>query len=43
MDSKRVFEGVKVADFAWIGVGPITVKYLADHGATVVLPQSLGE
>ena len=34
--SKQVFEGVKVADFAWIGVGPITVKYLADHGATVV-------
>ena len=30
------FEGVKVADFSWIGVGPITAKYLADHGATVV-------
>ena len=28
--------GVKVADFSWIGVGPITAKYLADHGATVV-------
>jgi benzylsuccinate CoA-transferase BbsF subunit len=36
MSSERVFEGVKIADFAWIGVGPITVKYLADHGATVV-------
>ncbi len=30
------FEGVKIADFSWIGVGPITAKYLADHGATVV-------
>ena len=30
------FAGVKVADFSWIGVGPITAKYLADHGATVV-------
>ncbi len=40
MDSKRVFEGVKVADFAWIGVGPITIKYLADHGATVVHVES---
>jgi benzylsuccinate CoA-transferase BbsF subunit len=40
MDSKRVFEGVKIADFAWIGVGPITVKYLADHGATVVHVES---
>jgi len=28
--------GVKIADFSWIGVGPITAKYLADHGATVV-------
>ncbi len=30
------FAGVKVADFSWIGVGPITAKYFADHGATVV-------
>ena len=30
------FAGLKVADFSWIGVGPITGKYLADHGATVV-------
>ena len=29
-------EGLKVVDFAWIGVGPITGKSLADHGATVV-------
>jgi crotonobetainyl-CoA:carnitine CoA-transferase CaiB-like acyl-CoA transferase len=29
-------EGVKIADFSWIGVGPITAKALADHGATVV-------
>ena len=30
------FAGVKVADFSWIGVGPISARYLADHGATVV-------
>jgi benzylsuccinate CoA-transferase BbsF subunit len=30
------FAGLKVADFSWIGVGPITAKYLADHGATTV-------
>ena len=30
------FEGIKVADFSWIGVGPITAKYLADHGAEVI-------
>jgi benzylsuccinate CoA-transferase BbsF subunit len=40
MDRTGVFEGVKIADFAWIGVGPITVKYLADHGATVVHVES---
>jgi crotonobetainyl-CoA:carnitine CoA-transferase CaiB-like acyl-CoA transferase len=34
--SSLPFAGVKVADFSWIGVGPITAKYLADHGATVV-------
>jgi crotonobetainyl-CoA:carnitine CoA-transferase CaiB-like acyl-CoA transferase len=30
------FDGLKVVDFSWIGVGPITAKYFADHGATVV-------
>ena len=34
------FEGLKVADFSWIGVGPITAKNLADHGATVVRVES---
>jgi crotonobetainyl-CoA:carnitine CoA-transferase CaiB-like acyl-CoA transferase len=29
-------EGLKVADFSWVGVGPISGKYLADHGANVV-------
>jgi crotonobetainyl-CoA:carnitine CoA-transferase CaiB-like acyl-CoA transferase len=33
---RRAFEGLKVADFAWVGVGPIIAKALADHGATVV-------
>ncbi|MFL2937062.1 MAG: CaiB/BaiF CoA transferase family protein [Myxococcota bacterium] len=34
------FEGLKVADFSWIGVGPMTCRYLADHGATVVRVES---
>jgi crotonobetainyl-CoA:carnitine CoA-transferase CaiB-like acyl-CoA transferase len=34
--SSLPFEGVRIADFSWIGVGPITAKYFADHGATVV-------
>jgi crotonobetainyl-CoA:carnitine CoA-transferase CaiB-like acyl-CoA transferase len=34
-------EGVKVLDFAWVGVGPITTKYLADNGAEVIRVESL--
>ena len=34
------FSGLKVVDFSWIGVGPITTKALADHGATVVRVES---
>ncbi len=34
------FEGLKVADFSWVGVGPITARCLADHGATVVHVES---
>ena len=34
------FAGLKVADFAWVGVGPIIAKALADHGATVVHVES---
>ncbi len=29
------FDGVTVADFSWVGVGPISAKFLADHGARV--------
>ncbi|MEM7275894.1 MAG: CoA transferase [Actinomycetota bacterium] len=39
-DTGRPFEGLLVADFSWIGVGPITAKALADHGATVVRVES---
>ena len=36
METRRVFEEVKVAEFAWVGVGPIAGKMLASWGATVV-------
>ena len=37
----QTFEGVRIADFAWFGVGPIISKAFADHGATVVHVESL--
>jgi crotonobetainyl-CoA:carnitine CoA-transferase CaiB-like acyl-CoA transferase len=33
-------EGLRVADFSWVGVGPISAKYLADHGADVIRIES---
>ena len=36
----KLFEGVNILDFTWIGVGPVTIKYFADHGATVVHVES---
>ena len=41
-DGKLPFDGVRVADFAWVGVGPISAKCLADHGATVVRVETEG-
>ena len=40
MQRKQVFEGVKVADFAWVAVGPQIGRELAEHGATVVKIES---
>ncbi len=34
------FAGLKVADFSWVGVGPIIAKALADHGAHVIHVES---
>ena len=41
-ESTLPLKGLKVADFSWVGVGPITAKALADHGATVVRVESGG-
>ena len=38
--SRKVFEGIKIAEFAWVAVGPQSSRYLADHGATVVRIES---
>lgn len=35
-ETTQVFEGLKVWDMSWVGVGPLTARYLADHGATVI-------
>ena len=36
----KVFEGINVAEFAWVAVGPQSSRYFADHGATVVKIES---
>ena len=38
--AKQVFEGVKVADFSWVAVGPQVARELAEHGATVIRIES---
>lgn len=38
--TKKVFEGIKIAEFAWVVVGPSTSRYFADQGATVVKIES---
>ena len=35
------FDGIKVLDFSWVGVGPITTKHLADFGADVIRVESV--
>ena len=37
---RPAFAGLKVADFSWVGVGPMVAKSLGDHGATVVHVES---
>jgi crotonobetainyl-CoA:carnitine CoA-transferase CaiB-like acyl-CoA transferase len=39
-DGALPFAGLKIADFSWIGVGPISAKYFADHGADVIRIES---
>ncbi|MEM8922724.1 MAG: CoA transferase [Actinomycetota bacterium] len=40
IEAELPFDGLKVVDFSWIGVGPISAKAFADHGATVVRVES---
>lgn len=41
MAGRRIFDGIKVVDFGWIGVGPISASYLANHGAEVIRVEGL--
>ena len=35
-NDKTVFKDLKIAAFSWAMVGPLTLKFFADHGATVI-------
>ena len=37
---EHALEGLKVLDFCWVAVGPMTTKYLSEYGATVVRVES---
>jgi len=36
----RPFEGVKILDFTWVGVGPLSINYLNYYGATAIKVES---
>ena len=36
----QALDGLNVLDFCWVAAGPMTTKYLAEHGATVVRVES---
>ncbi|MDY7019524.1 MAG: CoA transferase [Chloroflexota bacterium] len=40
-EEKGVFAGVKVLALTWVMVGPLTLRYLADHGAEVIKVESI--
>jgi len=40
VESEKVFNGIIVVDFGWAIAGPLTLKYLADYGATVICIES---
>ena len=35
-EKKGILSGIKIVSFSWAVVGPLTMKYFADYGATVV-------
>lgn len=39
-DSDRPFAGLLVIDLTWVIAGPASVRYLSDHGATVIKVES---
>lgn len=37
---RNPFEGLKVLDFCWVVIGPMTTRYLGDYGADVIRVES---
>ncbi len=39
---KGIFDGLVISSFGWAIVGPLTMKFFADHGATVIRVETAG-
>ena len=37
---EKALQGLKVLDFCWVVAGPLTTKYLAEFGASVLRVES---
>ncbi len=39
--NQQVFSGINILDFGWAIAGPLSLKYLADYGATLICVESM--
>jgi benzylsuccinate CoA-transferase BbsF subunit len=42
LNREGAFKGLKILAYAWAVVGPLTMKFFADHGATVIRIETAG-
>lgn len=40
INNRKALAGIRIVDFSWAGIGPLTARHLAHHGAEVVKVES---